>query len=66
MPLLGNNIHYLNSIFSILIYFPKKFQSKSLFKELVEKLKITDNGYVYQLLGKYYYRVEQVTIVLYL
>lgn len=65
MPLLGNDMHYLNSMFSILIYFPKKFQSKSLLNELIKKLKIIDNGHTYQLLGKYYYRVEKVTIIIY-
>lgn len=65
IPLLKNNTHYLNSIFGNLIYIPKKFHSKPLFNELIEKLKITNNTHSDKLLGKYYYIVEKVTIIIY-
>lgn len=66
MPLLGNNTHNLNSIFGPLIYFPKQFQLKSLINDFIEKLKISNNGYSDQLLGKYYFKVKQVAIIIYL
>lgn len=65
IPLLENQTHYLNTIFENLIYMPKKFHSKPLLNELIEKLKITNSTYSDQLLGKYYWRVERVTILIY-